>query len=160
MKHLKEWMPLELSEDQIDLLQEGNVISDGEYLYYIGTGTYYKHRAGTNELYMTFNVAILPKVIKDFVEEMSVWILDKLHEVESHTIILKPINGIRRTDIFYGDDRNEYWYFEPLEGPRVIKKLINTTPDINDSVSGGYPKSWVKTSGRFKFPDGQIIDFK
>lgn len=78
MIHLKEWVPLELTETQIELLQEGNVITDGEYLYYISTGIYYKHKVGTNEVCMTFNVILLPKVVKDFIEEYAVLVLDKL----------------------------------------------------------------------------------
>lgn len=158
MKQFQDWVQWELSEDQIDLLQEGNVIAGEDCVYYLGTGVYYKHIRDTNTIFVTFNPAVLPAYVIDAIEEMMVWTLDRINGTE--TTILYPVKGTRRTDNFFDDNNNEYWYCEQLEGPRTMKILVDTTPDIDVSISGGCPKSWIKVKGRFLFPDGQIIDFK
>lgn len=155
MKQFQDWVQWELSEEQIDLLQEGNVIAGEDCWYYLGMGIYYKHIRDTNTIFVTFNPAILPIYVREVVEEMVVWTLDKINDTE--TTILYPVKGTRRTDNFFDDKNNEYWYFESLLGnPHRLKILV----DNPNKERGQYPKIWVYAKGRFKFPDGQIIDFK
>jgi len=70
----KEWLEVNLTQTQINFLEQGNIVSDTNASYVIGLGQFYKITHSDDpylqKYYITTSIELLPQIVLDAYKEI------------------------------------------------------------------------------------------